>query len=258
MMRSCTKSKKSRTTKNDSFGIVCKFYQKGSCKYQKGFSQADREESVTDAKIPKCKFLHIPRRLIILDMNGVLLHRNYVGSKNENSDDKKLIKNHQKTCEKIGNFQVTLRPNLRGFIDYLFRHFDVAIWSSASLLNINPTLEYALGKERCSKFLFIWSQNECIGIKNTNNDDIRRSILLTKPIARVWKEFSRYDKNQILLIDDSPEKYQRADNLFVVQKYEDTDQSDDSLKYNGTISRFVQGLRIFPGTVPQWIEKFNQ
>ena len=60
------------------------------------------------------------------------------------------------------------------------------------------------------------------------------------------------------MIDDSIQKYAAPENLFAVPTWTGIDQSDDSLKPEGTISQFVQGLRVVPGTASQWIERFDQ
>lgn len=229
---------------------VCKFHQRGYCKYGS-----------------TCKFLHvanvlkIPRKLVVLDLNGVLVNRSYNPNHKGNSDqedpNQKGSNCGRQFC--VGAFYVTPRPNLIPFIDYLFRHYDVAIWSSATHANVCNTLECVLGKKRCTRFVFIWSQNQCVAVKDTqlsdSDDNQKHKLLLSKPFHLISNRFPQYTSDQILMIDDSIQKYgaQSYPNLFAVSPWDSSAQDDYSLKSTGQIGKFLSGLCRFDGTVPQWI-----
>lgn len=103
------------------------------------------------------------RYLVILDLNGILVHREYLGNREPCVLDSLSVDENSTI---IGLTKITRRPHLGPFLDFLFKHFDVALWSSALSRNIIPTLEWAIGKKHCQRFKFIWTQQECLRIRN--------------------------------------------------------------------------------------------
>ena len=59
------------------------------------------------------------RKLLILDLNNILIRRKYVKDAGDAVG-----------AEKCGNFMVWKRPHLNEFLDFAFENFDVAVWSS--------------------------------------------------------------------------------------------------------------------------------
>lgn len=195
----------------------------------------------------------LSRKLVVLDLNGVLVHRAYVGA----GQQAHPVAEGASPASRVGAFDVTLRPNLIPFIDYLFRHFDVAIWSSATPENVRKTLFRVLGKRRCAKFVFIWSRNQCDAVPapSFSAGTHGQQILLSKPFHRILDEYSQYTTDHIVIIDDSAQKYAGHPNVFVVPSWHPSVQSDVSLTPKGQIGKFLSGLRTFDGTVAQWISE---
>jgi hypothetical protein len=112
----------------------------------------------------------LPRKLIIFDINKVLLFRQAKSSK------------------------YTLRPHAREFIESMSERFTLAVWTSMTkrfavqiLADIFPNEETPL--------LFHWYQNRCRTIEAENKVD---KPLFLKELSKVWGEHSRYnDSNTV-------------------------------------------------------------
>ena len=75
---------------------------------------------------------NISKKLLIIDVNGVMLRRWY----NRPPQNIKL------PLHKIGKHHVCLRPaGLSSFLDWMFKLFDVGVWSSMQEKNLAPLLE---------------------------------------------------------------------------------------------------------------------
>lgn len=128
----------------------------------------------------------IMRRLLIFDLNGVLLLRNRV---NKNPD---FV---------LGNFYCYKRHGIEEFLDWVHEHYDVAVWSSAIPRNTLPMVEKIWGC-RMRDLKFIFTQLEC----TCDNPKAKIKPIFFKELSMVWRVFPLYDSTNTLLIDDSPEK----------------------------------------------------
>ena len=126
------------------------------------------------------------RRLLIFDLNGVLLLRNRI---NKNPD---FV---------IGNFYCYIRPGTRKFLKWAHHHFDVAVWSSTMPHNTIPIVQHIWGK-KIKDLKFIFSQRQCT---QTGTMPCGKPIFL-KELRCVWEILPWYDETNTFLIDDSPHK----------------------------------------------------
>ena len=67
------------------------------------------------------------RKLIILDLNGLLVHRERAQSKAVHQ----LRRAGNPPTRKLGGFFAWERPSMRFFVEFCLENFDVAVWSSA-------------------------------------------------------------------------------------------------------------------------------
>jgi hypothetical protein len=151
-------------------------------------------------------------RLVILDLNGFLIHR--IHERDVATIDPDVLK-EAKYCKP---FYGWLRPQACEFLDLLFQHFTVAIWTSAQEHNAMSILNLLLPEYGQDKFLFVWGQEKCNSnilseadwadeqTKPPKKRKRRKRWLFTKPLARVWEAFPQFDKTNTLLVDDSIEK----------------------------------------------------
>jgi len=169
----------------------------------KGMGSISIEECQVDsaATLPIKKPRHY--RLLILDLNGILISRRY-----EKDRDVKPPKG----AYRQGSFFVWLRPGLDSFIKYIFENFDVAVWSSVMKHNIEPLAKEVFGKHYDELF-FVADQDYCQKLDNPEIDP-KTGKPSAKPIFRknldvVWLfpgVKGIYDVKNTLIVDDSDDK----------------------------------------------------
>jgi len=146
---------------------------------------------------------------IILDLNGVLIQRNY----------------YKKTFK--------IRPHANYFIYFLLKHFQVAIWTSARLYNVNSIIKH-LFRENYSKLKFIYDQDKSDKSENC----------FTKDINKVFKEFGELNEKNTVIIEDSILKIalNPISTYFIIKSWDgnlDDDQfHKDSIIYQQLCKKF--------------------
>jgi len=222
------------------------------------------------------------KRLIILDLNGLLVHRIY---KDEYYKSKRLFEEqynlgHLPRPERKGNFAVWFRPNIKEFLDWLMEHFHVAIWSSVLHHNIAPIVESLLPDEHDrSRLLFWWNQEHCFVEDDPTTKDPKKAKSFYKRLTSVWDTVDINDRwlinqpdnvdlrDHTLLIDDNKLKvrdnpihtaiHPRPWKLF--ELYDDNNNiriyHDDILDKNGQLRNWLEGLLEWNGTVVKYVEK---
>jgi len=150
--------------------------------------------------------------LIILDLNGTLClsqHRPYPGF----------------VCSaKARTKYIYIRPGLLDFLQFLFTHFRVAVWSSNSLQNAQATVEILFTREQQRLLQFVWGRNMCIAKNYGDYSSV-------KPLEKIEKQRGESLTN-VTIIDDTPEKISghcTDRNYYAIKPYEAPDASDTGL-----------------------------
>ena len=222
------------------------------------------------------------KRLIILDLNGLLIHRLY---KSEYLKCKRLLQDHYRQnhlTEAVpkGNFAVWFRPNVKEFILWLMDHFHVAIWSSVLQHNIQPIVEHLFPDEaERDRLLFWWNQEQCYVEDDPTATDPKKAKSFFKRLSSVWDSVDTTERwlvnqpnnaelrDHTLLIDDNKAKardnppftaiHPRAWKLF--ELFDDNQQirifNDDTLEKNGALRKWLEGLLEWEGTVAAYVEQ---
>lgn len=140
----------------------------------------------------------IERTLVILDLNGVLIDRQYG----------KGLAPEEGISWKVGSFLVYVRPGLNDFLTWLFENYDVAVWSSVKKFNVDQLVKFIFDDEpyRFSKLKFVWHQD--MTDQEENPDPALRNVkpLFIKDLRKVWDAFPEYDHTNTILVDDTKEK----------------------------------------------------
>ena len=115
---------------------------------------------------PVLTHLPPPPILVILDLNGTLLYRSkrpqmYLSSKHPRA-----------------------RPYLRQFLQYLFSHFHVMIWSSAQPHNVAAMISATFSPEQREKLVAVWAR-DTLGLTPAQ---MRRKIVVYKCLDKVWEK----------------------------------------------------------------------
>jgi RNA polymerase II subunit A small phosphatase-like protein len=98
-------------------------------------------------------------------------------------------------------YVVYVRPFAAELIDFCARRFDVAVWSSSSQLYVEAVTSRLFGTQYPIKFS--WDVQRCV----QKVDPRTNGYVYIKDLRKVQKH--GYTVNEILMIDDSPEKLQR-------------------------------------------------
>ena len=86
------------------------------------------------------------------------------------------------------------RKGLDKFLEMIFNHFTVSIWSLTSQYELQQLLSIVLG-DFAKHLLFIWGKNRCI------YSQVNGVNAYLKPLSVVWKEYPQYSINNTLIID---------------------------------------------------------
>jgi len=193
--------------------------------------EAEEDSSVEYADIPK---RHPKHYLIILDLNGVLVTREFLGKREP-------VGPKYQFGQRLGAFWVWRRPGIQHFLDYIFEHFQVAIWSSVTRKNIDPLAIFALGKEYYEKLLFIFDQTMCEALPNEEQPE---KPLFMKNLTTVWAHFPPHDSSDTIIIDDSNAKLSRnpPDNCFVLNSWTNVDAEDNEMADSGELMIYMRDL----------------
>jgi len=151
----------------------------------------------------------LDRPLLILDLDETLIHA-VQGREVPSSTDAFLIEGYSVSC----------RPDLALFLDYCFKYFKVAIWTSSTADYCAQILDViADGRS----FEFVWARDRC----SRRYEPELQSYYWHKALKKVLR--LGYQKERILAIDDSPEKWRSSyGNLIRVNEFAG-DPEDDEL-----------------------------
>lgn len=112
----------------------------------------------------------IPKKLLIFDLNKVLLCKN----------------KHKHTS-------FFLRPFVHDFILDMFQLFDVAVWTSGRTDTMNKAMNHIFGHCK-DKLVFYWTQNECTQM------NLRYPYEFKKELSKVWEQFPQYNQHNTVSI----------------------------------------------------------
>ncbi|KAI9158751.1 hypothetical protein HJFPF1_06749 [Paramyrothecium foliicola] len=130
--------------------------------------------------------------LIVMDLNGTLLHR----------------------PQKRRPFHFIERPHTKPFISYCLDNFYFAIWSSARPDNVEKMVERLLTPEQVRRCILVWGRDK-FGLSST---DYNSRVQCYKRLTQVWSDPRiiashpaaasgvRWDQSNTVLVDDSKEK----------------------------------------------------
>jgi RNA polymerase II subunit A small phosphatase-like protein len=97
--------------------------------------------------------------------------------------------------------QVYRRPFLDEFLTIVGQYYDLAVWSSAGSLYVEPTVELIFAD--FSAPLFVWSSNRC----TRRFDHESHQEYFIKDLKKVRKK--GFDPERMLIVDDTPQKSER-------------------------------------------------
>ena len=122
------------------------------------------------------------KKLLILDLNGVLFNRCPVG------DERRIRK------------EIVKRPDCDAFLDLCFGHFDVGCWSCCR----KETLELGCFGKHEKSLLFANHAAHSTNLWPRHSVVSSAKPLFVKNLPKLWAQFDRvaYDQTNTLLIDN--------------------------------------------------------
>lgn len=156
--------------------------------------------------------------LLILDLDETLIH---ASRQRLNSTWDHLLRVPGGTT-----YYIYRRPHLEAFLEVCREHYELALWSSATEGYVQEIIGAILPEN--IEFRFVWSRDRC----TLRMDLETRRQVWVKDLKKVKK--LGYSLDQILVVDDSPEKLVRQyGNLVAVYPFTG-DQHDEWLPRLGT------------------------
>jgi TFIIF-interacting CTD phosphatase-like protein len=131
----------------------------------------------------------------------------------------------------VGPFVVYRRPFLNEFIAYCFEAFDVAVWTSSGREYADAVVRQVFGDRPLQ---FFWTAERCT--QRTNLETYERyNVKDLRKVRRLGISLE-----QTLMVDDSPEKLERAyGNHIWIPPFEG-DKSDVELRHLGAYLKIIR------------------
>jgi len=163
----------------------------------------------------------VNRPLLILDLDETLVH----GTERELGTAPDF---------RVARYAVYRRPHLAAFLDYCFSEFEVAVWTSAGRVYASEVVAQILGGR---ELRFFWTAERCT--QRMNFASYERYFV--KDLRKVRK--LGYSLEQVLMVDDSPEKLERHyGNHILIPPFEG-DLSDAELP---ALAEYLRNIRDEP------------
>lgn len=122
----------------------------------------------------------------------------------------------------VGNYRIYLRPHLQTFLDYAFENFDVAVWTSSSASYATKIVNRLLSPGQMLEFL--WCRGRC----TRRFDEEEQTHYWLKNFKKLKK---RYRLEQVLVVDDTPQKHERNyGNLVRISEFTGNEDDDALLR----------------------------
>ncbi|XP_051141378.1 uncharacterized protein LOC127258545 [Andrographis paniculata] len=182
--------------------------------------------------------VRIKKKLIVLDVNGLLAH---------------IVMPPPLDCTAdayILGRAIFKRPFCDDFLKFCFQHFDVGIWSSRSKRIIDRVVTYLLGGLR-NKLKFCWDMYHSTQT-GYNTLENRHKPLVCKELSKIWEnedptlpwKKGDYNESNTLLLDDSPYKalLNPLHTAIFPHSYQYQNKNDNSLGPGGDLRVYLQGL----------------
>ncbi|ONI18996.1 hypothetical protein PRUPE_3G252300 [Prunus persica] len=204
----------------------------------KTMNEVDHSSGISNRSIVRAPVCDIEKKLLILDINGLLADIVSPPPKGLASD------------KRIAGRAIFKRPFYLDFLKFCFEHFEVGVWSSRSKRIVERVLDYLMGDMK-HKLLFCWDLSHCTatGFRTLEN---RHKTLVFKELRRIWEkhdpslpwEKGIYNESNTLLLDDSPYKalLNPAHTAVFPHPYTFQRGSDTSLGPGGDLRVYLEGL----------------
>lgn len=201
-------------------------------------NKVNGDSGISNTSFPRLPSSRLRKKLLILDINGLLADIVSPPPKDHKADTK------------IARRAVFMRPACHDFLKFCFERFEVGVWSSRSERIATRVIDYLMGDMK-HKLLFCWDLSQCTatGFRTLEN---RHKTLVFKELRRLWEkhdpnlpwEKGEYNESNTLLLDDSPYKalLNPAYTSVFPHPYKFSDGIDSSLGDGGDLRVYLEEL----------------
>lgn len=186
--------------------------------------------------------------LIVLDLNGILCHRVRESKSPTSASKQTSCTRHRKSIGRLANTEIIPRSDLTAFLQFLNRHFALAVWTSATAKTAKALVRMLFPENIRKGLVFVWHRSFCNLVKSEEIDDEGRrkkkrrrkngnslgedadihnsssernahssntlnehhqGLVAVKSLSKVWSSYPIWDQSNTLLLDDSPDKCPR-------------------------------------------------
>lgn len=198
-------------------------------------------EYLETASLPPHRLPHPTPKLLILDLNGTLLFRP------RNHKVNRIVDMRASSAKPV------LRPYLREFTTYIFEHFHVMFWSSATPRNVHAMINAATTESQRKLIVASWAR-DTLGL---TPEEYHRKSPCVKDLEKVFrdgvirKRGLVWDESNTILIDDSLVKaaLQPFNHIYIPEFLGDIERDNvlyqiiiylEGLRYQGHVARFIK------------------
>lgn len=164
--------------------------------------------------------------LVVLDLNGTLLHR-----------------------KARGGSTFVERPKVKEFLHYLFTHHKVVVWSSARPENVGPMCDKLFTAEQREQVISVWARDKL----RLSADHYNQKVQVYKQLSWIWDDpvianscpgpEREWSQENTVLVDDSLEK--AASEPHNILKIDEFEAKPEQMKSDvlGQVVRYLEALR---------------
>lgn len=177
------------------------------------------------------------KHLIVLDLNGVLVDR-YHNSTGEYIDSDFTSPN---------GYFVYVRPHTKEFLQFVFEHFHVGVWSLLDEKHTTHILNKILTDEQIKNLKFILTQYQCIREEHSDH----KTPVFLKDLSILWASYEYYAHKTVLI--DTFASNSKLNPPYVCihpTTYIYTNQKDDTLL---RLTRYLEKL-VATENIPQFMQ----
>jgi TFIIF-interacting CTD phosphatase-like protein len=174
---------------------------------------------------------------VLLDLDQTI-----ISSEAEDEYDFKNNKNKSKKFtfhDMDGYYIVFERPGVQKFLDYLFKNFNVSVWTAASkdyaLFIINKVI---LQGKKDRRLDWVFFSYHC--------DISKKKKKGTKDLSMIWDEYkiSGYTKDNTVIIDDYDEVYDtQPDNCIIAKPFEFVKENSEKDRYLIELTKSLRKMK---------------
>ena len=191
------------------------------------------------------------RKKFILDLDETIISAEAAEEYDFEKYKKKASKFRFEPME--GYYIIFERPYLQEFLDFLFKNFDVTVWTAATkdyaLFIINKII---LGKKENRKLDFIFFSYHCNISKKIKNG--------SKDLSMLWDVYKikGYNKKNTLILDDYDEVYTtQKDNCIIAEQFKFVNENSEKDVFLKKLKRKIKKHLISDDNVQNTIKKIN-